>query len=151
MWLLLPDEDSSLQELIDSGEAAAFLADPEAAEGARYHVQLSLPKFDVDSDLDLIGTLQSLGVTEVFGPKADFNPLTEQMQLFVSEIEHAARVKIDEEGCEAAAFTAIMVKNTAFSEPLEEIEFICDRPFFFAVTGDQGQLLFTGAVNTPAE
>ena len=151
MWLLLPDEDSSLQELIDSGEAAAFLADPEAAEGARYHVQLSLPKFDVDSDLDLIGTLQSLGVTEVFGPNADFNPLTEQMQLFVSEIEHAARVKIDEEGCEAAAFTAIMVKNTAFSEPLEEIEFICDRPFFFAVTGDQGQLLFTGAVNTPAE
>ncbi len=151
MWLLLPDEDSSLQALIDSGEAAGFLAEPEAAEGVRYHVRLALPRFDVDSDLDLIGVLSSLGVTDVFGPMADFSPLTEELQLAVSEIKHAARVKIDEEGCEAAAFTAIMVKNTAIMEPVEEIDFVCDRPFFFAVTGDQGQLLFTGAVNTPAE
>ena len=149
MWLLLPDEDSSLQALIDSGEAAAFLADPASAEGKRCHVQISLPRFDVDSDLDLIPTLQALGVTDVFGPAADFSPLTEEMQLAVSDIEHAARVKIDEEGCEAAAFTAIIVKNAAAGEALEEVNFVCDRPFFFAVTGDQGQLLFTGAVNTP--
>ena len=149
MWLLLPDEDSSLQALIDSGEAAAFLADPETAEGKRCHVRISLPRFDVDSDLDLIPALQALGVTDVFGSAADFSPLTEEMQLAVSDIEHAARVKIDEEGCEAAAFTAIIVKNTSIAEPLEEVDFVCDRPFFFAVTGDQGQLLFTGAVNTP--
>ena len=149
MWLLLPDEDSSLQELIDSGEAAAFLADPEAAECSRYHVRISLPRFDVDSDMDLIPALQRLGVTDVFTSAADFSPLTEELPLSVSQIEHAARVKIDEEGCEAAAFTAIFVKNAAIADPLEEVEFTCDRPFFFAVTGDQGQLLFTGAVNTP--
>ncbi|MBR0354574.1 MAG: hypothetical protein IJK35_04315 [Oscillospiraceae bacterium] len=149
MWLLLPDEDSSLQELIDSGEAAAFLRDPDTAEGRRCHVQISLPRFDVDSDLDLIGMLQSLGVTDVFGPNADFSPLSEEMRLLVDQIQHAARVKIDEEGCEAAAFTAIMVKNAAMDEPLEEVAFTCDRPFFFAVVGDQGQMLFAGAVNTP--
>ncbi len=149
MWLLLPDEDSSLQALIDSGEAAAFLRDPDAAEGKRCHVQISLPRFDVDSDMDLIGVLQSLGVTEVFGANADFSPLSEEMRLVVDQIQHAARVKIDEEGCEAAAFTAIMVKNAAAVDSLEEVAFVCDRPFFFAVVGDQGQLLFTGAVNTP--
>ena len=151
MWLLLPDEDLSLQELIDSGEAAAFLSDPDSAVGERCRIRLSLPKFDVDSDLDLIADLQKLGVTAVFGAKADFSPLTEELQLAVSEIEHAARVKIDEEGCEAAAFTAIMVKSAAIGPELKEIEFNCDRPFFFAVDGDQGQLLFTGAVNTPAK
>lgn len=151
MWLLLPDEDSSLQALIDSGEASAFLRDPASAEGVRRHVRLSLPRFDVDSDMDLIADLCRLGVTDVFDRKADFSPLTEEMQLFVDQIRHAARVKIDEEGCEAAAFTAVMVKNAAIGEPLEDLDFICDRPFFFAVTGDQGQLLFTGAVNAPTE
>ena len=149
MWIVLPDEGTTLQELIDSGEVGAFLADPEAAENRQATVYITLPRFDVSSDLDLIGTLQALGVEDAFDlTKSDFSPLTDEA-LFVSDVEHAARVKIDEEGCEAAAFTAMMYASGMMLPPDETIDFVCDRPFFFAVTGSQGQIFFTGAVNQP--
>lgn len=152
MWLLLPDEDSSLQALIDSGEAAALLAETwDWADKEEYIVHLALPKFDVDYDLSLIEALQALGVTDVFdAERADFTPLTD-LPLFVSRVLHAARVKIDEEGCEAAAFTVIDVRAAGAPMPdPKEIDFVCDRPFLFAVTG-QGGTLFVGAVNDPTK
>ena len=152
MWLMLPDEGYTLQELAESEETVSFLlANGDWEDCQRYQVRLSVPRFDVSSDLDLTEILPKLGIVDVFDfNRSDFSPLTDEPGLAVSDVEHAARVKIDEEGCEAAAFTAVMVKAAAF-EPLEEIEFILNRPFFFAVTGDQGQLLFTGAVNTLAD
>ncbi len=151
MWLVLPDGGVSLQELIDSGELGAFLSDPESTGNRQAMVRLSLPRFDVSSDLELVGVLKQLGVADVFnGMISDFSPLTDE-PLYVDSVEHAARVKIDEEGCEAATFTAITVKAAGMIMDEEEVEFTCDRPFFFAVTGSQDQLLFTGAVNEPAE
>lgn len=157
MWLLLPDEDSSLQALIDSGEAAELLRRAqeerkswaERPENERI-VVLSLPRFDVNSRGDLAAELRQLGVSEIFSPAADFSPLTERDGVFVSMVEHAGRVKIDENGCEAVAYTAIPGLGAAMNEtPPEEVLFVCDRPFFFAITSAQGQLLFTGAVNRP--
>ena len=150
MWILLPDEGVSVEELLAGREAADFLASPEKSGNCeRRLVKLSIPKFDVDSDLDLCAMLAKLGVTDVFDPsKSDFKPLTDQNGLAVTDIEHAARVKIDEQGCEAAAFTAITVKGAAFLPEQEIIEFSCDRPFFFSVTGPADQMLFAGAVNT---
>ena len=151
MWLLLPDEDSSLQALIDSGEAAALLAaGGDWADKKEYRVHLSLPKFDVSGDLSLIDALQALGVTDMFDAAlSDFSPLTDA-RMKVSKVQHAARVKIDEDGCEGAAFTVIEAPAEApadFEKP-EEIDFVCDRPFLFAVTG-RDSVLFLGAVNDP--
>lgn len=151
MWLLLPDEDSNLQALIDGGEAAALLTERRSWEDReKYTVCLSLPKFDVSADFSLIEALQSLGVTAVFDPQvSDFSPLTDQT-LAVTQAQHAVRVKIDEEGCEAAAYTVIDLPAAAAppQETLPEIDFVCDRPFLFAVTLNDA-LLFVGAVNDP--
>ena len=68
---------------------------------------------------------------------------------WLSSAMQAARVKIDEEGCEAAAFTAIMANATsAMPEDLPVVEMELDRPFAFAITGADGLPLFVGAVNT---
>lgn len=149
MWILLPDEDSSLDALVSDPEAAAFLADGYAWENAKNAlVRLSLPRFDVDSDLSLSDTLKALGVTDVFDPNvSDFTPVTDEVPLFVSQAIHAARVKIDEKGCEAAAFTYFAVAAGAPQEEPEIIDFTVDRPFLFAVKGPQGEILFLGAVN----
>ena len=70
--------------------------------------------------------------------------------VFVSSAAHAARVKIDEEGCEAAAYTVEYTSNTAAPmAPEEEIDFVLDRPFLFAITGNDGLPLFVGVVNVP--
>ena len=64
-------------------------------------------------------------------------------------MQHAARVKIDEEGCEAAAFTAIIADATAaMPQELPVVEMDLDRPFAFAITGADGLPLFVGTVNT---
>ena len=151
MWLILPDEGATPAGLLDSGAAMDFLSDPEKyATSAAADVALSLPKFDVTSDIDLIGGLQALGITDVFDANvSDFSPMTaERNDIAIGQAKHAARVKIDEEGCEAAAFTVMMAMATGMPEPLPLVEFTLDRPFVFAVTAS-GLPLFVGAVQTP--
>ena len=158
MWFFLPDEGSGVDQVLSDGEAVALLGVPrEARENRRVlNVHLSVPKFDVVSDLDLVDSLKTLGVTDVFDPDtADFSPMLPADRLaellpFVSRVDHAARVTVDEEGCEAAAYTKMDIGDggEVVEEP-EEIDFTLDRPFLFAITGGDGELLFTGVVNHP--
>ena len=60
--------------------------------------------------------------------------------------EHAALVKIDEEGVTGAAFTDLAVCGAGL--PQEEADFTLDRPFYFAVTSSDGSILFSGIVQT---
>ena len=119
------------------------------AENKTYQVNLSVPKFDVEGEQDLVEGLMGLGVTDVFDAgRSDFTPLTEEVeQLEVSEITHAARVKVDEEGCEAAAYTVIMMEASAEWEQEEEKDFVVDRPFLFYISNGNGLPLFAGVVN----
>ena len=92
-------------------------------------------------------------MTDVFDPgAADFSPLGGAASdgLYVSKLQHDARVLIDEEGCTAAAFTIASVEATAADLDMEEIDFTLDRPFLFAITNADGLPLFTGVVNTTA-
>ena len=160
MWFLLPDRGMAPQDaLLQSAtpfSAVPFDGDPilETAYGAALvregyaRISWSVPKFDVSSDLDLTAQLEALGVTDIFGGSADFSPLT-PLDAAVSAVRHAARVKVDEEGCEAAAFTAVTAETTsAMPEQLPVIEMDLDRPFGFLITGADGLPLFLGVVNT---
>ena len=154
MWLLKPDEGVTPEDLLQSDEALAFLlANGSWSQTQDAVVKLSLPKFDVSSDLDLIESLKQLGVTDVFVPEsADFTPLSpraDEDALCVTQAKHAAHVKIDEEGVEAAAYTVLMAAESAMMPPEEIVEFTLDEPFVFAVTGVDGLPLFVGAVNQP--
>ena len=150
MWLLKPDAGANAAELLQSGEAVDFLlANGDWAQSKRAEIDLSIPKFDVSSDLDLLDTLTQLGMTDVQTPgAADFTPLTtaNQLPLALTEAKHAARVKIDEDGCEAAAYTILSVCETAAMPPEEIVEFKLDEPFLFAITGADGLPLFAGIV-----
>ena len=154
MWFLLPDEGVTPMELLDDSQAMEFLlgGDQYGWESTKFlTVNLSVPKFDVVSDMDLIPGLRALGITDVFDyTVSDFTPMTADTdEIYVSQAKHAARVKIDEEGCEAAAYTVLMMSAGSAMPPDEEIDFTLDRPFLFCVTGAEGIPLFVGTVNTP--
>lgn len=151
MKLLLPDEGVSPEELLKDAEAMNFLLGGEEWENSKFLiVNLALPKFDVSSDLDLNASLQALGVTDVFSPAdADFSPAIQDADgVYLSRADHAARVRVDEEGVTAAAYTVMMEAGAAMP-PDEEIDFTLDRPFVFAITARSGLPLFVGIVNTP--
>ncbi len=167
MWVLLPDEGTAPDELIASGEAMDFLTTDWGSAGewdletgvttypwggsGRYDIRLTLPKFDVSCGIDLIDGLRELGVTDVFDmDAANFTPLTDLPLVYVSQAKHAARVIVEEEKVEAAAYTILDAAAGAPAPPGDTVEFTVDRPFVFAITGPAGLPLFVGVVNDPA-
>ena len=113
-------------------------------------VDMAVPKFDVVSDRNLADGLKALGVTDVFdAEKSDFGGiLTEQTDpVWVDQVQHAARVAIDEEGVTAAAYTVEILCGSG--APQQTLEFTLDRPFMFAITGPGETVLFTGVVENP--
>ena len=162
MWFLLPDEGVTPEVLLRDEEALRFLLtnkyewredNTRVWGGIPAVVTVRVPKFDADSKTDLVGGLKSLGVTDVFTPgAADFTPMIANAELLrpcVGSAQHAARVKIDEQGVVAAAFTEIGVEATGTFEA-EPFELTLDRPFVFAITGADGLPLFVGVVQDPA-
>lgn len=115
MWLILPDRGKSVDDVLTSEKYLDLLtADYGEYENTRYiRVNLSLPKFDVTSTIDLKDGLGALGVTDVFGSAADFSNLSDTQQLFLDSARQSARVTIDEEGCTAAAFTEMILCGSA--------------------------------------
>ena len=149
MWLVLPDEDCSVDELLENKTVLDTVFDYKD-KGEYALINLSVPKFDVVSETNLIDGLKALGVKDVFDPAvSDFTPMTKERNgLSVSQAQHAARVKIDEDGLEAAAYTIIAIGEGAMIIE-KEIDFTLDRPFLFVITGRDGMPLFTGVVNQP--
>lgn len=150
MWLILPDEGVSVNELINNGTMLDLIHNYPSWENKIYiRVNLSMPKFDIVSDFDLSKTLKAMGVTDIFDSfVSDFSPMTKKQEIFVSSAKHAARVMVDEDGCTATAFTAMAASATGIP-PEEEVDFILNRPFLFAITGADGSLLFAGTVKQP--
>ena len=150
MWFLLPDEGVAPEELLADEAAMDFLlSGGESAESKYLIVNLALPKFDIASDLDLADSLKSLGITDVFDPAvSDFSPMTDDTAAYLSQAKHAARVAVDEEGVTAAAYTVMMVCGAA-APPEEEVDFVLNRPFLFAITGTDDLPLFVGIVHQP--
>ena len=147
MWLILPDEDKSVSDVLDSGNYLSLLTDGYDYENSRtMKVNLALPKFDVTSTIDLREGLTELGITDVFSENADFSELCSS-ELYVNSARQSARVTIDEEGCTAAAFTEMLLCGSACPPAnIQEIDFVLDRPFLFVITGLDGQPLFVGTV-----
>ena len=158
MTFILPREGMTPTELIATDEFGQFLLcggrESYAAEytdkpcwtNERHAiVNFSMPKFDVSSQLELTGDLGKLGITDITDEiKADMSPITDAGG-FLDSMLHGARVTVDEKGCKAAAFTMMLCGATA--APLDEIDFVLDRPFVFVINGYDGLPLFVGIVN----
>jgi len=152
MWLILPNEGTDAQELLNNPQAIDFISSngKKGAQSKEAIINLSVPKFDVSSQIKLTEGLKNLGVTDVFDFKtSDFSPMTEDTDVAVSEALHGARVQVDEEGCTAAAYTFITTEGTGALWTDEEVDFVLNRPFVFAITSPDGLPLFVGIVNMP--
>lgn len=151
MWIVLPDEGQDMDTLLSSQEVMDFLLSKGSWENQKHlTVHLSLPKFDISSQLDLCQGLQNLGLSEVFTGTGDFSPMTTQAEeIALTQATHGVRVAIDEEGVSAAAYTLMALAGGAPAVG-DEIDFVVDRPFLFAIVSPDGLPLFVGIVHQPA-
>lgn len=152
MWFILPDEDTTPEDLLTDPQVMDLLFDNSGWKNYKpLLINMAIPKFDVTSQTDLCDGLKALGITDVFDSTAsDFSPMTSMEEIILSKAQHDVRVVIDEEGCTAAAYT-VMVAAGGAMPPTEEVDFIADRPFLFAITSYDFLPLFVGIVNQPEE
>lgn len=148
MWFILPDEGYTTADVLADGQYMQMVLQQDWENEKWMKVNLSVPKFDVNSTMNLRGGLQEMGVTDVFNEgAANFSEITGDVPIFLTAANQSVRVQIDEEGVKAAAY--IEFPGAMSPEPPEEIiDFILDRPFIFAITTDNIPL-FMGTVNNP--
>jgi serine protease inhibitor len=147
MAVLLPDGPlTALRPKV----AAAGLGGLLAGAG-RHRVTLSLPRFRLEVAFDLIPALRRLGIVAAFGGDADFGEITEAAPLRIGAVAHKAYVDVDEQGTEAAAATAMVIRALAAMQPPPAVTMVVDRPFLFAIVDSTtGLPLFLGQVSHPA-
>lgn len=114
-------------------------------------VQLSVPKFTIESDFELSEVLSKMGMKVAFTNTANFTGMSNKDDLKIDKVIHKAKIGIDEEGTEAAAATAVvMVRKTSISGKLKLVEFKADRPFIFILKENKNNtILFMGKVVKP--
>ncbi|MBP7635259.1 serpin family protein, partial [Candidatus Ozemobacteraceae bacterium] len=72
--------------------------------------------------------------------------------LFISAALHKAFVKVDEEGTEAAAATAVVMQTKTMARIPVPVEFKADHPFLvFIVHEPTTTVLFLGRVSSPEQ
>ncbi len=114
-------------------------------------VELQIPKWEYSYELkDMKPELSMLGMGIAFGGKADFSKIYDpsQVSVYISKAIHKAYIKVNEEGTEAAAVTAIGIGVTSF--PTLPTVFKLDHPFLYTIIEKQtGAVLFLGTVTDP--
>lgn len=145
MIVALPKKD------LKSYEASLDLAKLVSASTST--VQLSLPKFRFETaSLSLSTALKALGMKKAFvAGEADFSGMgSTGNPLYIGDVFHKAMVGLDEKGVEAAAATAVVIKD--LSAPLVDHTLRVDRPFFFAIVDQPtNTVLFAGHVADPTK
>ena len=153
MFWILPDENVSTETLLQNEEFLNFISTLNKWENKKgLKVNLSVPKFDVSFDTDLIENLKNLGVTDCFSDEAsDFSPIFENpneiVPMEIDEVRHGTRVSIDEDGVTGMSYTVLEFGATSAMPPEDEIDFVVDRPYIFVITGEDGSVMFIGVVN----
>jgi serpin B len=112
-------------------------------------VALGLPRFGTETKVELARVLAGLGMPTAFGAGADFSGITTQASLLIDAVIHQANIDVDEKGTEAAAATAVVMRESAAPSA---VDLTVDRPFVFALRDlETGAVLFLGRITEPAE
>lgn len=137
---ILPPTDKKPNEvnsqIISDLNVNAFYAD----------ATVSLPKFDITSNVDMLGYIHSMGITKI----SDLNNC--QCKLFnsgfwcITQFIHECNISVSETGTEAAAVSFAGGFMSAGDEP-ETVSISFDRPFLYMIRETSTKtILFMGQV-----
>ena len=156
MQIFMPKTKTASVRLSNHVQFSKMLAECRAALRATAEnyeeIDLRLPKFSVTSDHEMTEAVQTLGAGAAFDPDADFSGLLQESEpVAFSSIVQSACVRVDEEGTEAAAATAVCFDTGCpFEQPKPRIVRI-NRPFVFIVHNRRTGLdLFAGRIENPS-
>ena len=153
MNVMLPEEGKSIDDVID-----CLKEDYENRSYRAHEVDLKLPRYETESDTDkaggLINLMQKMGIQLAFNQNLSEIPnmatRNEQpVNLYIEIMRQKAKIKVNEEGSEAAAVTvAGMTEYSAGPNTIIEYPkatFHANRPFVYVIReASSGVILFVG-------
>ncbi|XP_065369236.1 serine protease inhibitor 42Dd isoform X2 [Calliphora vicina] len=130
MLIILPNEIEGLEKL-ESKLRGVDLNDITSKMFVK-SVDVFLPKFRLEFDINLKEPLNKLGLSSIFSQSANFSSLFDSpVPQRISEVKHKAFLDVNEAGSEAAAAT--YMKIVPMSLNLDQQTFRADHPFVFAI------------------
>lgn len=149
MFIFLPNKIeglSSLEDRLNAKTLDRVFRDVVDADT----VQVSLPKFVLEQEVDLRKALTEVGVDDLFDyDTVDLSGIYDTGDLVLNNALHKASIEANEEGTEGVAATGVV----AFpATELPTINFSVDRPFLFCLMEKAtGIILFLGRVMNPLQ
>jgi serpin B len=145
MTIIVPDDLAGFERDLDAARFAQITSALQTTS-----VDLTLPRFKIETKSELSSALATLGMPLAFDQdRADFSGITTQERLYISKVVHQANIAVDEKGTEASAATAVVM--AAMASPAQPVTLHVDRPFLFAVRDTRtGAILFLGRVVDPS-
>ena len=156
MTILLPDA-GTFRGFEQAMDAALFSRTLESIE--RDYIELTMPKFEFESEFSLSDPLKAMGMPNAFDRSAsEFSGMDGRSCLagdlpclVISNVVHKAFVLVDEEGTEAAAATGVITEKVVSGRP-DPIRIMVDRPFIFLIRDRATDaILFVGRVENPGK
>lgn len=147
LLLILPDEGVSLTDYLDAWDGSTIASLLENQQERL--VSLTVPKYELEWDGSLAQPLQAMGLVNAFdADKADFTKMgTADGPLYIGDVIHKTVLKVNEEGTEVAAVTAVIMDCGATMPPDDLVVLRFDRPFVCGIVDlENGAPLFLGTV-----
>ncbi|KAH8279261.1 hypothetical protein KR026_005089, partial [Drosophila bipectinata] len=146
MLIILPNSKTGLPALEEKLRSTPLSVITQALQ--KTQVQVKLPKFKAEFQIELSEVFRKLGMTRLFTNDAEFDKMLETPEpLQVSAIIHKAFIDVNEEGTEAAAATGIVARTKRSVISLEEpTEFLADHPFTYVLVHQEEIPMFWGSV-----
>jgi serpin B len=116
---------------------------------------LWLPRFELETSVELSSAMKLLGARRAFEDTAEFAGISSE-ELKINKVLHKVKVEVDEEGTVAAAATAVRLYVLGPSPVVPCFQMTCDRPFAFCILAEPPSrsrckplVLFAGTVTNP--
>lgn len=134
MTVFLPQKGKSIDDVLASLDGSNWLSNHYDAA----HVKLSFPRFEATTNIRLNDIMASLGMPRVFA----YDEITEfcDAALHIGLMKQASKIRVDEEGTEAAAVTVVETRKG-----MSNVDFEANRPFLYIINEQStGSILFIG-------
>ncbi len=150
---LLPDENQDIYDFAIRLTGAKWM-ELFKNSSREYLVDVKMPEFKYEDEIDLAGLLKAQGLTAMFGfegyKPSDFEPTaTGESPLLAMNVFQKTIIDVNKDGTRAAAITGI--KHGGLPSEQKHKEVILDRPFVYAIIDNQtGIPFFVGILDNLA-
>ena len=136
MRIFLPREGKTISDVLDHLNGSNWKVQCRTS-----NVDLKLPRFETENAIGLKEVMSDLGMPTAFTPGAEF-PYFCNSPVYIGNMFQVAKIKLDEQGTEAAAVTVIEMAPTGMPK---YFYFHANRPFLYIISEQStGAIFFIG-------